>query len=114
MADLLDNAVIEIAEELSQVMGLTIPAPEMVKVAGAMVATETVKSALDLLIPSASSAMSFSTTGWKTLISLKVKLQWLPFENRQIPFQFANGKLPYSRCRAFWAMLLRGLYKLQV
>ena len=67
MADLLDNAVIEIAEELSQVMGLTIPAPEMVKVAGAMVATETVKSALDLLIPSASSAMSFSTTGWKNL-----------------------------------------------
>ena len=72
MADLLDNAVIEIAEELSQVMGLTIPAPEMVKVAGAMVATETVKSALDLLIPSASSAMSFSTTGWKNLTTYMV------------------------------------------
>ena len=25
---------------------------------------------------------------------------WSP---QQIPFQFANGKLPHSRCRAFWA-----------
>ena len=24
---------------------------------------------------------------------------------QQIPFQFANGKLPQSRCRGFWAML---------
>ena len=24
---------------------------------------------------------------------------------QQIPFQFANGKLPYSSCRAFWAGL---------
>ena len=23
---------------------------------------------------------------------------------QQIPFQFANGKLPHSRCRAFWAL----------
>ena len=23
---------------------------------------------------------------------------------QQIPFQFANGKLPHSHCRAFWAM----------
>ena len=25
---------------------------------------------------------------------------------KQIPFQFANGKLPHSRCRGFWAVLL--------
>ena len=24
--------------------------------------------------------------------------------SQQIPFQFANGKLPHSRCRAFWAI----------
>lgn len=58
-----ESAITEIAEQISESMGLTIPAPELAKVAGAMVATETVKSALDFLIPSASSAMSFSTTG---------------------------------------------------
>ena len=63
MGELVDSAIAELAEELSQGMGLSIPAPELLKVAGAMLATETVKSALDLLIPSASSAMSFSTTG---------------------------------------------------
>ena len=31
---------------------------------------------------------------------------------QQIPFQFANGKLPHSRCRAFWA--LSGISKLYV
>ena len=25
-------------------------------------------------------------------------------EPQEIPFQFANGKLPHSRCRAFWAI----------
>ena len=63
MGELVDSAIAELAEELSQGMGLSIPAPELLKVAGAMLATETVKSALDLLVPSVSSAMSFSTTG---------------------------------------------------
>ena len=63
MGELVESAMAELAEELSQGMGLSIPAPELLKVAGAMLATETVKSALDLLVPSVSSAMSFSTTG---------------------------------------------------
>ena len=63
MGELVESAMAELAEELSQCMGLSIPAPELLKVAGAMLATETVKSALDLLVPSVSSAMSFSTTG---------------------------------------------------
>ena len=64
MGELVDSAIAELAEQLSEGMGLSIPAPEILKVAGAMLATETVKSALDFLVPSASSAMSFSTTGW--------------------------------------------------
>ena len=64
MGELVESAMAELAEELSQGLGLSIPAPELLKVAGAMLATETVKSALDLLVPSVSSAMSFSTTGW--------------------------------------------------
>jgi hypothetical protein len=63
MGELVESAMAELAEELSQGLGLSIPAPELLKVAGAMLATETVKSALDLLVPSVSSAMSFSTTG---------------------------------------------------
>ena len=63
MGELVDSAIAELAEQLSEGMGLSIPAPEILKVAGAMLATETVKSALDLLVPSVSSAMSFSTTG---------------------------------------------------
>ena len=69
-----ESAITEIAEQISESMGLTIPAPELAKVAGAMVATETVKSALDFLIPSASSAMSFSTTGI-TLAFIQRKLR---------------------------------------
>ena len=69
-----ESAITEIAEQISESMGLTIPAPELAKVAGAMVATETVKSALDFLIPSASSAMSFSTTGL-TLAFIQRKLR---------------------------------------
>ena len=60
---MIDEAIFEIAEELSESMGLSIPAPDLVKVAGAMVTTEALKHALDLIIPTASSAMAFSTTG---------------------------------------------------
>ena len=74
MGEVIDGLVATIAEELSQSMGLCIPAPELVKVAGVMVATETVRSGLDLLIPSASTAMSFSTTGL-TLAIIQKKLR---------------------------------------
>ena len=43
MGEVVDSLVATIAEELSQSMGLVIPAPELVKVAGVMVATETVR-----------------------------------------------------------------------
>ena len=44
---------------LCEQMGLTIPGPELFKIAGAIAATEAVKSGLELLIPSASTAMTF-------------------------------------------------------
>ncbi len=69
-----DETILNLAEELCESMGLSIPGPELVKVAGVMVATESVKSALDLLIPSASTAMSFSTTGI-TLAFIQRKLR---------------------------------------
>ena len=69
-----EDYIFEIAEEISEQMGLSIPAPELVKVAGAMVATETIRTGLDLLIPSASTAMSFSTTGI-TLAFIQRKLR---------------------------------------
>lgn len=75
MADgILDSAIFELAEELSQSLGLSIPAPDLVQVAGVMLATEAVKSGLALLIPSASSAVTFSTTGL-TLAFIQRKLR---------------------------------------
>lgn len=71
---ILDEGILHIAEELAEQMGLSIPAPELVKVAGVMVATESLKSGLELLIPSASTAMSFSTTGI-TLAFIQRKLR---------------------------------------
>ena len=53
------DAAFEVAEDLCEQMGLTIPGPELFKIAGAIAATEAVKSGLELLIPSASTAMTF-------------------------------------------------------
>ena len=53
MGELVDSVVFEIAENIAEHMGLTIPAPALVQVAGALVATEALKNALDFLIPSA-------------------------------------------------------------
>lgn len=72
--EFLDSTVISIAEELSEQMGLSLPTPDLVKVAGAMLATEAVRNGLDLLIPSASTVMSFSTTGI-TLAFIQRKLR---------------------------------------
>ena len=74
MGELVDSVVFEIAENIAEHMGLTIPAPALVQVAGALVATEALKNALDFLIPSASTAISFSTTGI-TLAFIQRKLR---------------------------------------
>ena len=68
------DAAFEVAEDLCEQMGLTIPGPELFKIAGAIAATEAVKSGLELLIPSASTAMTFSTTGI-TLAFIQRKLR---------------------------------------
>ena len=68
------DAAFEVAEDLCEQMGLTVPGPELFKIAGAIAATEAVKSGLELIIPSASTAMTFSTTGI-TLAFIQRKLR---------------------------------------
>jgi hypothetical protein len=72
---LYENVVKNIAEELAEEMGMSFPANcDMLKVAGAMVTTEAVSSAMDILVPAASSAVGFSTSGI-TLALIQRKLR---------------------------------------
>ena len=74
MTAILEDAYIEIAEEIAEKWGLSLPTGnEKIRVAANLLAFEAIKSVTEIIYPAALSSMSFSGTGI-TLAIIKKKL----------------------------------------